>query len=200
MSTVEVVWARVDGSAGQADDLLSREITRAIGVNVRIGRLCPSCGSGEHGRLFVLAPDDLPFFVSLSRSPDIVAVAFTDSGAIGVDVERTDAPSFAGFEGVALHPDEDAPTIRDRATTWVRKESLLKATGHGLDVDPSTIRVSGPREEPRLLVWSSAEPRPAYVLMRDLQIVPDHVAAVTLLSEDTPRFRVREAAPEAPAD
>lgn len=200
MSTVDVVWAQADGSAGQADDLLRREIARSVGMDVRIDRLCPSCGSGEHGQPFLTSADRVPLFVSLSRSPEVVAVAFTESGAIGIDVERADAPSFAGFEGVVLHPDENASTIRDRATTWVRKESLLKATGHGLDVDPSTIRLSGPHEEPRLLVWNSAKPRPAYVRMRDVQIDADHVAAVTLLSEKTPEFRVREAAPEAPAD
>lgn len=204
MNTVEIVWARADGTSGQADDLLRQELARRCGIEptqVKIDRLCPSCGSGKHGRPIVSMPADLTALrVSISRSPDLVAVAFTDAGSIGIDVERADAPTFAGFASVALHLEENDGAVRDRAITWVRKESLLKATGDGLDIDPSTVRLSRFDEIPMLLEWTSPKPQPASVWMRDLDIDPDHVAAVSLLSGEAVEISVREADPVARVD
>lgn len=196
VNTVEAVWARVDGAADQAEELLRREVARHRGIDpslVTTARLCPACGSPRHGRPIATLPRGVaPVQVSLSRSLDVVAVAFTGEGAIGIDVERADVPTFTGFDGVVLHPNEKTATVRDRAVVWARKESLLKATGDGLDVDPSTIELSGADEHPALLAWTSPRPRPAHVQMTDVQIDPRHVAAVTVLSATNPQVRVRE--------
>lgn len=106
--------------------------------DVRLSRSCPRCGSSEHGRPVVLneGADEMPS-ISLSRAGGVVVVAVSPHGPVGMDVERLDAPRLAGFDDVALHPHEIAPTIEARAATWVRKESLLKATGEALHVDPS---------------------------------------------------------------
>lgn len=194
---VDVVWAWADGRADQAATILRHEVARACGVGadtVALSHLCPSCGSAEHGKPFVtLADGDEAPAVSLGRGGDLVVVAFTIDGSIGVDIESADAPAFTGFDDVALHAGESASTMRDRAITWVRKESLLKATGHGLGVDPAAIQLSPAGEAPELLIWPAA--RPPEVWMRDLVIEPDHVVAVTVLGNPT-KVRLWEAREE----
>jgi len=138
-----------------------------------------------------------PPYVNLSRAGDVVMVAFTHGGPVGVDIERSDAPSFAGFDDVVLHPQERATSVRDRATTWARLESLLKATGDGLSVDPRGIRLSGPRVPPCLIEWASRPSLPGRVWMYDVAVDAGHVAGVTLLADERAELIVREVGPEA---
>jgi hypothetical protein len=73
-----------------------------------LGRLCPRCGSAEHGRPYVVADGPTPQ-VSLSYAEGLVAVAWAD-GPVGIDIEDDGPP----VEGV------------DRRT-WSRQEALFKA-------------------------------------------------------------------------
>lgn len=83
---------------------------------------CRSCGSDRHGKTHVVVPHGpVPAFVSLGRSDGLTVVAVTDEAPVGVDVERVRADSPADLRA------------------WVRAESLVKATGHGLIIDPATI-------------------------------------------------------------
>ena len=146
-----MTWVRVDPQPVAAARLLALEVARISGTpadEVRVVHSCPRCGSSEHGTPVVVAPREPALSVSLSRAPGAVVVAVSTVGPVGVDLELPDAARFAGFERVALHEREHAPTVEARATTWVRKESLLKATGQGLHLDPGTIRISGAREAP----------------------------------------------------
>jgi 4'-phosphopantetheinyl transferase len=138
--------------------------------------------------------DAVPF-VSLSRAGDAVIVAVSTAGAVGVDLERRDAARFSGFDQVALHTAESASTIEDRALTWVRKESLLKATGDGLLVDPRLVRVSAAGEAPVLLDWLGQRDAPV-VQMRDLAI-EGYVACVTVLADEAPVVTMRREGPGA---
>ena len=158
-------------------------------------RSCPQCGSAEHGTPVVVTPREPAVWVSLSRAPGAVAVAVSTIGPVGVDLERPDAARFAGFARVALNAREHAPTIEARATTWVRKESLLKATGDALHLDPSTIRVSGAHQAPRIVEWPDSRRAPA-AQMRDLGIA-GYVACLTVLSAHEPRVTVRQEEPAA---
>ena len=91
---------------------------------VRIVRACRSCGSDRHGKPQVVVPAGSPgVHLSLSRSGGRAVVAVTDAGPVGVDVERVRAEE----------PDD--------LVAWVRAESLVKATGHGLTTDPATLDV-----------------------------------------------------------
>jgi 4'-phosphopantetheinyl transferase len=192
---VTVAWASTDG---QAAALLRAEVSQFVGVpphSVRLSRSCPQCGSADHGRPVVLG-EEAPF-VSLSRAGGVVMVAVSGHGPVGVDVERLDAPRFAGFDDVALHDHEIAPTVEARATTWVRKESLLKATGDALHVDLRQVRLSDPDLPPELVEWSAPNPPATSVWMQDLE-VEGHAACVTVLSQAAPRVTARQAAPEEP--
>ncbi len=194
---VRVAWSIGPTGHDAATTLLRAEVGLVTGLQpeeVRIGRLCPRCGSSEHGRPVVVRRDGEPVpSVSLSRADAAVLVAVSGAGPVGVDLERIDAARFAGFTDVALHAGEHAPGIAQQAVTWVRKESLLKATGEALHVDPRSIRVSDAGEAPRLVDWSGRPDLPP-TRMRDLEI-PGHAACLTVLTVDAPEVTIRQAAP-----
>lgn len=196
---VRVLWARGAGSAVAASGLLRAEVGRLVGIQaeeVLLTRSCPQCGSSGHGRPVALKNDstDMPF-VSLSRAGDVVVVVVSRQGSVGVDIEPMDALRFAGFDDVALHEQETAPSIGARTTTWVRKESLLKATGDALHLDPRLVRLGDPDQPPRLVEWLAPTPPPQDVWMQDLDI-EGHAACLTVLSHDAPRVTLRQAVPE----
>lgn len=83
-----------------------------------VSRLCPHCGSPEHGR-----PRLPERRLSLSYAPGLVAIAVADE-PVGVDVEAI-GPAPAGFA--------------DRLA-WTRAEAVLKLTGEGVRRDPATVR------------------------------------------------------------
>jgi 4'-phosphopantetheinyl transferase len=87
--------------------------------------------------------------VSLARCSGLqVSVACLD-GSVGIDIESRTAVSSHSVSASLLHPTETAEldalpaavTDARLASLWVAKEALLKATGHGLRVDPRGIRL-----------------------------------------------------------
>jgi 4'-phosphopantetheinyl transferase len=112
-------------------------------------------------------------------------------GAVGVDVESLDGFRFETVEEVLLHPGETATTAEELATTWVRKEALLKAGGYGLSVDPRTIRLGPADASPAVLLWTGVEP----VWVQDLQLAPDLRAALAGQGGQPDQVRVRQVEP-----
>jgi 4'-phosphopantetheinyl transferase len=158
---------------------------------VRLAYGCPRCGR-SHGRPVVVAPHTaVRWHVSMSHTSRQVIVAATDAGPVGVDVERTAASVFEGFDGVALTNAERteiercAPSARAkaRAVYWARKEAVLKATGFGLAVDPAALEVSAPHLPAALTAWHADEPAPRHVQISDVPVDDDHVAAVAVLAQ-----------------
>lgn len=102
---------------------------------VAIEQRCRRCG-GPHGRPTIRTPAGGPLFASWSSAGQLTVVAVADV-AVGVDV--------------VSNPEQRA---------WARLEAVLKATGHGLDVDPSLVELSatgvrrwhGPGPRPRLRI------------------------------------------------
>jgi 4'-phosphopantetheinyl transferase len=155
---------------------------------------CPECGSGAHGRPFLLAASDeqVPH-VSLSRAPGIVVVALTLAGQVGVDVEPAGGVAFDGFDDVVLHPSEQAGGPVEQAVMWVRKESLLKAAGRGLAIDMRSVRLGSPRLPPRVLSWES-DAHPHGVWMFDVPDVPaGYTVSVTVIGASSPTLVTRQA-------
>lgn len=122
-----------------------------------------------------------------------MVVAVSTGGPVGVDVEASNAPAFGGFGAVALHQREHATTLRERAIIWTRKEALLKATGHGLRVDPRLLEMSAPADPPHLLQWAAPDPPAGVPWMATLTLHPHFVACVAVLGVQAPRLSVQEA-------
>jgi 4'-phosphopantetheinyl transferase len=102
--------------------------------------------------------------VSVAHTAARLAVAVADSPC-GVDVEDVAAVARSPVAAVLLAPAERDPTgtassAARLARTWVRKEAVLKATGHGLAVDPARLVLGGPDAAPRLLRWDGPGPAP----------------------------------------
>lgn len=132
---------------------------RSAAAGVLLGRLCAARGL-DFARLEVLEDNfgkprfetvpDIHF--SLSHARDRVMAAVSDR-PVGCDVEsvRKLTPGLAELcltaeelARLATLP-EGAERQREFCRLWVRKESVVKATGTGFSVDPSSFSVLGPR-------------------------------------------------------
>lgn len=188
---VSVVWC---DEPVEAEVLLADEVRRFVDGRLgpaRIARLCPACGSSTHGRPVVAGRPDV--HVSLARAGDWTLAAVSSTGPVGVDVELAEPPDPAAVQRVARHPLERPVDARGTALLWARKESLLKATGHGLRLRPDQVRLTDPGAPPRLLEWPAAGGARPTVWMADLALPDVVVAAVTLLVvSGGPRERPRQ--------
>lgn len=188
--------------------LLRHALAETTGIptdDQRFFRRCDVCG-GPHGKPRLVPPGlDLPTAAAdraqistaswatpnanISHSGDVVVLALHATRPVGVDVEEIGGADFAGFEQVALTPGEarqlaalpetDGPAARTR--WWVRKEAILKATGHGLAVEPSRLAVSAPHERPRLLTWSVPGTPAPEVALADVPLDGPYAATVAAL-------------------
>lgn len=166
-------------------DLLAAAVSFAgadRGADLRIVRACRSCGSSLHGRPEVVGAHGPQLHVSLSRAGGLAVVAVCDAGPVGVDAELTSSTR-RGW----------GPDVQ----TWVRKESVLKATGHGLAVDPDLVVVSAPGAAAALVDWRSPEPLGAAAWMFDLPCPAGFVATATVLADRRPQLISSTAAAEA---
>jgi 4'-phosphopantetheinyl transferase len=182
-----------------AHALLRTAVAERIGGTaqaVAFDRTCATCGSHRHGKPTVAGHRDLS--VSLSYAGGLVVVALSRAGEVGVDVEVVDDSDFEGFNVVTLDPSE-TPALdalsgdrlaRARARVWARKEAVLKASGHGLAVDPRQVVVSGPEQPAALVDWKGEQPLGSPVQLADVDLADTgHVAAVALLTGEPATVR-----------
>lgn len=149
---------------------------------------CRQCG-GDHGKP-VVGAGATGLELSISHSDRRVVVAVAAGTPVGVDVEPVRALAnaapladrvLAGSEHAAFAPISSEHRSRALLTYWVRKEALLKATGHGLNVALSALTMSRPDELPRLLRWDGPEPGPAVTALADVEVGLGYVACVATL-------------------
>jgi 4'-phosphopantetheinyl transferase len=165
---------------------------------VTVGRWCRGCARlADHGRPVVL--DDAggverDVHLSVAHAGDVVVAAVTLAGRVGVDVERVAGTGFEGFDDAVLTVRERAHVRQLRAAdraawrarTWTRKEALLKATGHGLTVEPRSVDVMDPHVGwPAALADDLRPPDLAHLV--DLPVLaPGHVATLAVLAPTRP--------------
>lgn len=157
-----------DGRAYAGAHVLFRLMAaRSLGATVEqagglaVHRECLSCG-GPHGK-----PGIAGTSLSLSRSGQTVMVASGPPGPpLGADVEAVPARLHAGFDEYSLSAGERRALegrndVEPRIRCWVAKEAALKASGHGLSVDPAALHI-GPPSPPGIATdgWGAAVQAP----------------------------------------
>lgn len=148
-------------------------------ASVRLDRTCSECGK-PHGKVRVGGVAGIE--LSVTHSGDLVGVAVGDR-AVGLDVERVDPGldvdavarvaltaaemrELEGYDGIAK--------VRAFATYWTRKEAVVKATGDGLRGDLQA-------------------PVPPGIQVQELEVGPDHRAALAVLSTEPPVVQIKDA-------
>ena len=173
--------------------LLRAVVGRATGVGastVVVDRNCDRC-SRPHGR------PRLPLAgleTSVSHSGDVVLVAITAAGRVGVDVEFVETRSHADMLPSVCTKAEQAfvKTPEDFYAYWTRKEAILKATGEGLHRDMTDVVVAPPASPPSLLFLAGVRDPPCF--MADLA-ADGYAGAVAVLTTDPVEFAVIDAGP-----
>lgn len=127
------------------------DVPSSAASEIEVDRSCTLCTSGKkHGKPRIAGVN-----FNMSQVNPLVVGAFSrnTSAVLGVDVETLDARLFSGFARLALSNEErtfyervaqerPAPVLHlFSVALWTAKEAVLKATGHGLSVVPSLVRV-----------------------------------------------------------
>lgn len=117
------------------------DVRRVDLSEVSVGHLCPHCGSSEHGRPWARAGGvDVP--VSASHAGGWLVTAVGEYGAIGIDIEVVADIERGWDASLVLAPGDSADSPVERAAVWCGKEAVLKATGQGLRVPMSDVRLA----------------------------------------------------------
>jgi 4'-phosphopantetheinyl transferase len=145
---------------------------------VEVDRTCPTCGK-PHGRPRLPGGE---LHLSVTHSGDCAAVAVTEAGPVGVDVEALRAFDHERLLDEVLAPQERAAVTSTEAffQIWTRKESVLKATGAGLTIPMHQVAVTGPVEPPELLRYPGDVPLVA--TMTEVAEIDGCVGTVTVLT------------------
>jgi len=170
--------------------LLRTVAGKSLGVDasaVVVDRTCETCGD-PYGRPRL--PESV-LQVSISHSGDVVTVAVTAAGPVGVDVEQygvghTDLVSTVCTESESRHVASSA----DFYAYWTRKEAVVKATGEGLRRRMTSIEVAPPSAPPALVSVDGGLGVPCR--MADLRL-PGYAGAVAVLTSSDVWFDVVDA-------
>jgi 4'-phosphopantetheinyl transferase len=166
-------------------------------TEVVIDRTCARCGK-PYGRPRLVNGGALDFSISHSGDLIVLAVALDAISArgsrrtVGVDVERivplrgNSLPNaILSFEERIVFEALDATAqLTSFYRYWVCKESVLKATGHGLSVPLSQLTISDPDQPAQLRGWTGRPLSSGPVAMHDLQAAPGYAACLAFVGRD----------------
>jgi 4'-phosphopantetheinyl transferase len=145
--------------------------------HVIVTRECDDCAQ-PHGRPRL---PELGVEVSVSRSGEFAAVAITDAGSVGVDIEQIIDVDIEALLPTLCGPEEAAGIRRpeDFFQCWTRKESILKATGAGLARGMHRVVVTPPGSPPAAVSYDGS---PINARMTDATPDRQYAAAATVLT------------------
>ena len=169
--------------------LVAAPLTAQAAVRVVVDRSCPTCRR-HHGRPRLTGTS---LDVSISHSGETVAVAVSNAGEVGVDVQQVGEGPVHELSPLVLAESEvrHVADARDFFTYWTRKEALVKATGDGVAVPLSEVVVTPPGTPPALLGYPGQDGLAAQ--LRDLIPDPGYVGALAVLSRRPVVVRERSA-------
>jgi 4'-phosphopantetheinyl transferase len=172
--------------------LLRMAVAGHLGVrpaDVAVDRTCGRCGA-QHGRPQL---PDSGLHASVSHSGDVIAVALTAAGPVGVDVEAVRTIDFAPVAERVCTPSElrDLRTLTDFYSFWTRKEAVLKATGEGLSRPMTDLQVTPPGSAPALLRLGDGPPPASQ--MADIPAGDGYRACVAVLTARPVAFSIDDA-------
>jgi 4'-phosphopantetheinyl transferase len=160
--------------------------TEAVGVD----RECDHCGE-PHGKPRLTGS---AFEVSLSHSGEMVVVAISAQGPVGIDVEARRPLDYEPLLRYVCTEDEQRHIQGpdDFFTYWTRKEALLKARGTGLTTPLRSVSVTSPHSAPAVLTWNDRSSPKAQLF--DLPLGHSFAGALAVLSTAPLRYRLMDAA------
>lgn len=159
---------------------------------------CAACGETDHGKPYLdVGASTAPVEVNLSHSGQVVCLALTAPGVpVGVDVEQRREVGWAALRRSVFSDDEWTATAsaddpdRRLMDAWARKESSVKASGHGLSLPLRRVLVS----DSAWGGWTASLPAESGSTAGwDLPLAADVAAAVAIHDPD------RLGLPESPA-
>lgn len=159
--------------------------------DVTVWAICSHCG-GPHGRpnVDVARPKGRRLSVSIAHCSVGVAVAASWSGLVGIDVEPVDTSVDAVSAIAALVPPTSRPAGRtwDPVQHWTRLESVLKADGRGLTVDPSSVVITA--QEGAISATIGSDPETPRYALADVRLDRRVRASVAIAPRKTSKKRV----------
>src|SRR4051794_7640707 len=158
-------------------------LTGCDASTVPVSRTCDACGR-QHGR------PRLPgtrLHASVSHSSELVVVAATPAGPVGVDVEKIGGPPSRRLLSTVCTAEEQAfvLTPKDFYTLWVRKEAILKATGDGMRRRMTDVLVTPPNRSPSLVFLDEDSTPPCSMAAID---VDGYAGAVAVMAHQPTCF------------
>jgi 4'-phosphopantetheinyl transferase len=189
-----------------AHALLRRMLAAVVGgrpAELVLSTRCAACGKTEHGKPYLdLGSRSAPVEINLTHSADMVCVALAPAGVqVGVDVEERRAVDWSGLRRSVFADSEWAVTEaaadpdRCRMDAWARKESSVKASGHGLSLSLHGVVIADAAVADS---WTATLPDGAGATAGwDLSLVP-HASAAVAVHDPGPESG-RPAVPEPPA-
>lgn len=149
---------------------------------------CEDCGK-QHGPPRI---PDSTLRLSISHAGDRVGLAIADGVQLGLDVESTTRRADDGLLDYALSAAERAAVaeLSDVNRThaffryWTAKEALMKATGKGLRIPLTSLTLSAPDEQARLVSSEAPALDPDTTRLVSLRPGTGYDAAVAVLTGD----------------
>lgn len=170
--------------------LVAAAETGVAPYDVVVDRRCAQCGK-QHAKPHL---PGLGLHVSVSHSGELAVVAASRHAPVGVDVEEVRDIDHAALRPYVCQNGAIFESSRSFFTTWVRKESVVKATGAGLGMDLTRVVVSAPEDPPRLQSYGGEARKSVTASMADLALDRGYVGTVCALTTGTMAVRQHEGA------
>lgn len=158
---------------------------------VVVDRTCGRCGH-PHGKARLVGTQ---LSASIAHSGEIVALAVTTDGPVGVDVEARRSLDYRPLVAeVCTDAEEVLVTgLDDFYVYWTRKEAFLKATGTGLRQPMRDVAVTPPGSPPAVLAVGGVTPPSSRLV--DLALAEGYVGALAVLTSLPLHCTSHDAAP-----